>query len=214
MMKRTIITIAAVLTATLAISSTALADAGDLKPTFMPGIEMQLGKDGHELQLSLSACFSASRVVGGSCFSFIQAESKYAEMVCGPSFMADKNLKVALYAGMNTAESDFVPLVGGASVYLTEEAGDLFMFAQYAYDGFWYTATGRLRVGCGCSRLKSHVGLMSQRYAGEGLYADVVIGRLTVYAAGLYNIEQNALDRSSMDAKYVLGLLGLTAYID
>lgn len=198
----------------LAISGTALADDGGLKPTLTPGIEWQLGEGGSELQLSLMAGFSASRVVGGSCLSFILAESKYAEFVCGPAFMADENLKISFYAGVNSSESDFVPLVGGASVYLTEEAGDLFAFAQYAYNGFWYTATGRLRIGCGCSRLKSHVGLMSQRYLGEGLYADIVMDRFTFYVAGLYGIEKNVNDRADVNVKYITALFGMNAFID
>lgn len=210
MMTRTAAAIAAILVF-LAISGTALADDGGLKPTLTPGIEWQNGEGGSELQLSLMAGFSASRVVGGSCFSLMLTENKYAEMICGPAFMADENLEISFYTGVDSSESDSVPLVGGTSVYLTGEAGDLFAFAQYGYDGFWYTSKARSALE---HHHMIHFGLMSQRYTGEGLYMDFVPGRFTIYTAWLYGIEKNLNDRTDMGTKYITALFGLNAFID
>lgn len=146
--------------------------------------------------------------LGVAGFVQVVPYADFAEMLAGPTLTYEGMLTLGLMGGLENGSQD-LPARGSAFGTLILPIVDLTVVTEYGVSGFWHQALFRAGPAPSDSGLGGHVGLISRRYFGEGIYADLETESLIAYVAGVVGFE----DRADVDGDYgdfLRAELGLT----
>lgn len=161
-------------------------------PSLEIGLQNSISRDGYEPSLELSIALPMSRLGGVSCF--MQTRTTYAQTYCGAYYLPTSWLTVSVSVGLESADQP-----GRVAGSLSVDAGRFALFGLFEYGGSGWRHLARATVSLGEHFL---VGLMSQRFEGEGVLLGAEFGRWGVYGAYLYDTERYLTEARGRTAWY------------
>jgi hypothetical protein len=137
---------------------------------------------------------------GVAGFAQLQPYADFAQMLAGPT-LTHKGLTIGLMGGLENSDHD-IPLRGSVFLTYVKPRWDVALTGEYGATetaGAWYQALVRMGNEVREGALAPHIGVLSRRFFGEGIYCDLETTDFALSLAIVEGFEDRAADDGSYE---------------